>query len=143
MRFSVARARGQAYAGVMRRPSLFSLAGRAFRDPVNGIWCMRVSFSAGRKVQPPTTDLLAHWIDGWGRRLGGGRRRTSSALAIPAGVALGFVQLFLHRVGRLERGIQAHRSGRSRASMGRAQEQAQHELRQAVARAKVIRYDGT
>lgn len=86
-------------------------------------------FSVHREVQPPTTDLLADWIDGWSRQLGGGRRRTGPALAIPAGAALGYVQRVLYRVGGLERGIQAHRSGRSRASMGRTQEQAEYELR--------------
>lgn len=60
-------------------------------DLKNGAWCMRVSFSAHRQVQPPTTDLLADWIHGWSQCLGGGRRRTGSALAIPAGTALGFV----------------------------------------------------
>lgn len=77
-------------------------------------------FSVHREVQPPTTDLLADWIDGWSWQLGGGRRRTGPALAIPAGAALGYVQRILYRVGGFERGIQAHRSRRSRASMGRA-----------------------
>lgn len=56
-------------------------------------------FPSRRKVRPPTTDLLADWIDSWNRGLRGGRRRTSSTLAIPAGATLGFVQLFLHRMG--------------------------------------------
>jgi len=62
-------------------------------------------FSVHREVQPPTTNLLADWIDGWSRQLGGGRRRTGPALAIPAGTTLGYVQRVLYRVGGLERGI--------------------------------------
>lgn len=72
-------------------PSLLSLCLSRSTRLENEVWCMRVPFSARREVQPPTTDLLADWINGWGQWLGGGRRRTGSALAIPAGAALGFV----------------------------------------------------
>lgn len=94
--------------------------------------------SCGREVQPPPTDLLADWVDSWSRRSRGGRRRTGSALAIPAGTALGFVEFLLHRMGGLERGVQAHRPGRGRASMGRTEKQTQHELRQIVTGTQVL-----
>lgn len=92
-----------------------------------------VLFLVRREVQPPPTNLLPDWIDSWSQWFRGGRRRTGSTLAIPAGAALGFVELVVHCVGGLERGVQTYRSGRSRASMGRTEEQAEHELRQTVA----------
>lgn len=60
-----------------------------------------------RKVQPPATDVFSDWLDQrqW---FGGGRRRTSSALAILARATLGFVKLFLYCVGGFEWRIQAH-----------------------------------
>lgn len=82
-----------------------------------------------RTVRPPAAYVFSDWSERrqWWNR--GGRRRTSSTLAIPSRATLGFVQLRVHRVGGLERRIQANRSGRGRAKMGRKKEQTEHELR--------------
>jgi len=58
-------------------------------------------------------------------------------VAVPAGAALGLQQRQLHHLGGHQWRVQAHRSRRGRPPMGRAEVQAQHELRQAQSRLEV------
>ncbi|CAM4695903.1 unnamed protein product, partial [Lepidochelys olivacea] len=60
-----------------------------------------------------------------------GRQRPDPAVAVPAGAAVGQRQRRVHHVGGHQRGVQDDRPGRGGETLGRAQEQAQHELRQA------------
>ena len=71
------------------------------------------------------------------------RERTDPAVAVPAGAAVGLRERDVHHVGRDHVGrdfrrVQADRPGRGGAPLGRAQEQAQHELRQTEPRAALL-----
>ncbi len=66
------------------------------------------------------------------------RHGPNSAVAVPARAAVGREQRQHNRLGGHQRRVQAHRSGRGGASLGRAQEQAEHELRQAESRSALL-----
>ena len=66
------------------------------------------------------------------------RFRSNPAVAVLAGTLVRLVQRGLHHLGRHQRRIQTHRPGRSRQTLGRAQIQTQHELRQTQSSSTVI-----
>jgi hypothetical protein len=95
---------------------------------------------ASREVRPPAAHVFPDWRGGRRQRRSDGgatRGRPGPALAVPPGAPRRFVQRYVHRVGGRQRGVQAHGPGRGGAPMGREEVQAQHELRQAVARPQV------
>lgn len=60
-----------------------------------------------------------------------GLRRADTTLAVSAGAARWFVERQLYKLGGPIRWVPAHRPGRGGKAMGRAQGQAEYELRQA------------
>ena len=59
-------------------------------------------------------------------------------MAVPAGAAVGLRKRGVHHVGRHVRRVQVDRPGRGRATLGRTQEQAEHELRQTQSRSALL-----
>ncbi|XP_068035643.1 transcriptional regulator ERG isoform X3 [Anomalospiza imberbis] len=67
-----------------------------------------------------------------------GRQWADPAVAVPAGAAVGQLQLQLHHLGGHQRRVQDDGPRRGGAALGRAEEQAQHELRQAEPRPALL-----
>lgn len=87
-----------------------------------------MSRSSCRSLSTPQRGIVAIGSAGVG---------ANPTVAVPARAARRFGERGVHHVGRHQWRIQAHRSGRGGAPLGRAQVQAEHELRQTLTRSQV------
>lgn len=100
------------------------LPSATYKDAVGPFRC---GFVFLLHLHPPSSNLPAPWLTAPLPN----RQRADPVVAVSTGAAGRPRERRLHRVGGRPRRVQAHRPRRGGATLGRAQEQAQYELRQA------------